>query len=104
MLNIWKKPGDLTLLPAYSEDVKLDSRYLQNASFMRLKNLSLAYNLPKEWMRATNFFTNVRLNFVARNLFTVTKYTGSDPEVDSNIGLGAYPATRQYTLGIDVTF
>lgn len=104
MLNIWKKPGDLTLFPAYSEGVKLDSRYLQNASFMRLKNLSLAYNLPKEWMRATNFFTNVRLNFVARNLFTVTKYTGSDPEVDSNIGVGAYPATRQYTLGIDVTF
>ena len=104
MLKIWKKPGDETLFPAYTEEVQLDSRYLQNASFMRLKNLSLSYDLPKKWMDATHFFTGVRLSFVTRNLFTITKYTGTDPEVDSNIGVGTYPATRQYTLGIDVTF
>ncbi len=104
MLNMWKKPGDETTIAAFSEQSQFDTRVLQNASFMRLKNLSLSYNLPKRWMEATHFFENVRLNFTTRNLFTVTKYTGSDPEVDSNIGIGSYPATRQFTLGIDVTF
>ena len=71
---------------------------------MRMKNLSLSYDLPKGWMEATNFFTNVRFNFVARNLFTVTKYKGSDPEIDTNIALGSFPATRAFTLGVEVTF
>lgn len=104
MLKMWKNPGDETLYPAYTEEVQLDSRYLENASFMRLKNLSLSYDLPKHWMQATHFLSNVRLNFTARNIFTVTKYKGTDPELDANIGLGTYPASRQYTLGVDVTF
>ena len=104
MLNMWKKPGDETNIAAFSEQSQFDTRVLQNASFMRLKNLSLSYNLPKRWMEATHFFENVRLNFTTHNLFTVTKYTGTDPELDSNIGIGTVPATRSYTLGIDVTF
>lgn len=105
MLNIWKKPGDITDLPAFSDsNYQFDTRLLENASFMRLKNLSLSYDLPQAWMEATHFFTNVRLNFTGRNIFTVTKYRGADPELDSNISLGSFPATRNFTLGVEVSF
>ena len=104
MLNAWKKPGDLTLVPSMDANAQFDDRVIQNASFMRLKNLSLSYDLPERWMEATRFFQNVRLNFTARNVFTITKYKGADPEVNGNLANGNYPATRQYTLGIDVTF
>lgn len=71
---------------------------------MRLKNLNLSYDLPKRWMEAARFFENIRFSFVARNVFTITKYRGSDPEYAGNIALGAYPATRNFTFGVDVTF
>lgn len=104
MLNIWKKPGDLAELPGFQYDVQFDTHVLENASYMRLKNLSLSYDLPQNWMRATRFFQNVRLNATARNLWTVTNYRGADPELDSNLALGNYPSTRQFTLGVEVTF
>ena len=104
MLHIWKKPGDITELPAFKYDSQFDTHLLENSSYMRLKSLSLSYDLPKAWMESTRFFENVRFSFVTRNLFTVTKYRGSDPEYNRNIALGAYPATRNYTLGVEVTF
>lgn len=104
MLDIWKKPGDLAKLPGFSYTQQFDTHLLNNASFMRLKNLTLSYDLPKQWMEATGFISNVRLNFQARNVFTITKFSGPDPEIDSNITVGAYPATRQFTVGLEVTF
>ena len=105
MLNVWKKPGDITDLPGMNYSVEgFDTRILQNASFLRLKNLTLAYDLPKTWMEATRFFENVRFSFTGRNIFTITKYKGGDPELDSHFALGFFPGTRQYTLGVEVTF
>ena len=104
MLNIWKKPGDITYLPAFQYQQQFDTHLLENASFLRLKNLTLAYNLPSQWMEATGFMKAVRLSFTGRNLFTVTGYDGADPEIDSNLTMGGYPATRQFVLGVDVTF
>ena len=104
MLNIWKKPGDLANLPGLQYETQFDTHVLQNASFLRLKNLTVAYDLPEHWMRATHFFQNVRLSFTGRNIFTVTQYEGADPEVDSNIALGNFPSTRQFSLGVEVTF
>ena len=104
MLDIWKQPGDLASLPAFQYQSQFDTHVLQNASFLRLKDLTLAYELPKKWMDASNFFQSVRFSFITRNLFTVTPFKGADPELDSNISLGNYPATRQFMLGVDVTF
>lgn len=104
MLSYWKNPGDITNIPSPSYDMQFDTHLLENASFLRLKNLTVAYDLPKRWMEATGFIENVRFSFNARNVFTVTKYRGSDPEVNSNITLGSYPATRQFTLGAEITF
>ena len=104
MLKMWKKPGDITDIPGLASKNVLDTRVLQNASFLRLKNLTLSYSLPQQWMQATRFFDSVRIYATARNLFTATKYKGGDPELDSNLALGFYPSTRQYMLGVEVSF
>ena len=104
MLKMWKKPGDITDIPSLATENVFDTRVLQNASFLRLKNLTLSYSLPQQWMQATRFFDSVRIYATARNLFTATKYKGGDPEKDSNISLGFYPGTRQYMLGVEVSF
>ena len=104
MLKMWKKPGDITDIPSLATENVFDTRVLQNASFLRLKNLTLSYSLPQQWMQATRFFDSVRIYATARNLFTATKYKGGDPELDGNISLGFYPGTRQYMLGVEVSF
>lgn len=104
VLRAWKKPGDLTDIAAITYSTYSDTRVLENSSYMRLKNLTLSYDLPQSWMRATHFFENIRLSFTGRNLFTVTKYRGSDPEMPTNGSQGRYPATRNFTLGVDFTF
>ena len=104
MLDIWKKPGDIADLPGYQYNYQFDTHVLERANFLRLKTLTLCYDLPKKWMDATGFISNVRFNFTGRNVFTVTPYRGADPELSSNISYGNYPATRQFTLGVEVTF
>lgn len=104
MFKMWKKPGDITDIPSLATENVFDTRVLQNASFLRLKNLTLSYSLPQQWMQATRFFDSVRIYATARNLFTATKYKGGDPEKDGNISLGFYPGTRQYMLGVEVSF
>lgn len=104
MAYAWTKPGDITSVPRFGVSNQFDSSLLQNASFCRMKNLSLSYDLPKAWMDATGFMSNLRLTVAARNLWTITKYKGADPEYDSNMAYGLYPNTREFTVGVEVTF
>lgn len=104
VLGMWQKPGDIATLPGFQYSTQFDTHLLENASFLRLKNLTIAYDLPKKWMEATKFMQGARLSFTTRNLFTVTKYKGPDPEINTNISYGNYPATRQFVLGVEVTF
>ena len=50
VLNEWKEPGDITDIPAYGNVMQFDTHLLENASFLRLKNISLSYILPKNWL------------------------------------------------------
>lgn len=100
----WKKPGDVTDIPRYGVTAQLDDRFLENASFLRLKNLTLAYALPGQWLAKSRFFTSARIYLQGQNLLTATGFKGLDPEVASNIYRAKYPASRQFTLGIDVSF
>ena len=104
--NYWKQPGDVAEFPDPNnyQFTQFDSGLIENASFMRLKELLLGYTFPKSLLDPTHFIKGVKIYVVGRNLFTVTKYTGPDPEVDSNLGLGTYPNTKQYSVGVDVTF
>ena len=100
----WKKPGDVTDIPRYGVVAQLDDRFLENASFLRLKNLTLAYVLPQAWLKKSNFFSSARVYLQGHNLLTFTGFQGLDPEVASNIYRAQYPASRQFTLGVEVSF
>ena len=105
VFNIWTKPGDVTDIPGAQYEVKNGtSRFLENASFVRLKNLQISYTFPTKWVNATGVLSGLRIYVIGRNLLTFTKYTGYDPEIDSNLSLGNYPNTKQYSAGIELTF
>jgi len=103
--DYWKAAGDETLFPAWNAQfTQFDSRLVEDASFTRLKNLMLSYNLPSALMKKTGFLNGARIYVQGRNLLTFTKYMGPDPEVDSNIGLGTNPNTKQYAFGVELSF
>jgi hypothetical protein len=87
------------------------SKWVEDASFVRLKLITLAYNFSPSVLSKIGF-KNIRLYFTGTNLWTLTDYTGYDPEVanftstDATIGvdLSAYPPARTYTFGLDLTF
>lgn len=76
LLNRWKKPGDITDIPRHGVYTEFDDRLLEDASFLRLKNLMLSYSFPQEWLRKTRFISGVKIYAQAQNLFTFTKFTG----------------------------
>ena len=100
----WKKPGDVTDIPRYGITPQFDTHYLEKASFLRLKNLTVAYTLPKKWMDRTHFFDRIRVFAQGQNLLTFTPFTGLDPEVSANIYRAQYPTTRQFTFGVELNF
>ncbi|MDE6770469.1 MAG: SusC/RagA family TonB-linked outer membrane protein, partial [Muribaculaceae bacterium] len=79
MLKVWTKPGDVTKYPNATEEIQFDSRLLEDASYLRMKTLTLTYRLPQAALNAIRL-DNVVFHFTGRNLFTVTKFTGYDPE------------------------
>lgn len=104
ILDEWKEPGDITDTPVFGSVMLFDSHLLENASFLRLKNLAIGYQLPKAWLEKTKVIKNFKITASSRNLFTITKYKGADPEIDTNLTYGAYPNTRQFTIGAEITF
>lgn len=81
---------------------------VEDGSFLRLNNLTLGYSLPKSWMKAIGF-QKCRFYVTGYNLFTITGYSGYDPEVDIATGLtpnidnNRYPRSRTYTFGVQLT-
>ena len=104
MFNMWTKPGQITDIPAADADIEFDTHLLENASFARVKLIQLSYTFPKSLMAKTGFIKGAKVYFIGRNLFTFTGYQGYDPEVDSNLTLGNYPNTRQFSFGAQFTF
>ena len=104
LLNRWKQPGDVTDIPRHGEYTEFDSRLLEDASFLRLKNLMLGYSLPTDLLKKTGFIRGLRLYAQAQNLFTFTKFSGLDPEGTSNLYAAQYPMSRQFTFGLDLMF
>lgn len=104
MLNIWTTPGQITDIPGAKYDVQFTDQMLQNASFLRMKTLSIQYEFPKKWMQATRYIKGVKVFGIARNLFTITPFEGYDPEPDQNLVLFNYPNTRQFVFGAEISF
>lgn len=109
LLNVWTKPGDVTDIPnivdlyGVPQDIQPDSRWVESSSFLRLKNLTIAYSLPKTWMDAVKM-KDVTLHFTGRNLLTFTSFNGVDPEYEGNVVQMMYPNTRQFEFGLEVSF
>jgi TonB-linked SusC/RagA family outer membrane protein len=93
--------------------INLDSRYIEDASYLRLKDITLGYNLPKKYTAFAH--AQVRFFLSGQNLLTLTKYKGYDPEASRNgddetdelqlgVDLGAYPTAKSFLAGISITF
>ena len=104
LLNRWKQPGDITDIPRHGEYTEFDSRLLEDASFLRLKNLMLSYSLPKSVLKKTGFIRGLRVYAQGQNLLTFTNFSGLDPEGTTNLYAAQYPMSRQYTFGLDLMF
>ena len=94
----------MTDIPRHGVYTEFDSRLLEDASFLRLKNVMLAYSLPKDLLRKSHVFQGIRIYAQAQNLLTFTNFSGLDPEGSSNIYAAQYPMARQFTFGLDLTF
>ncbi|MGB3605902.1 MAG: SusC/RagA family TonB-linked outer membrane protein [Psychroserpens sp.] len=107
MLNSWTTPGQVTDIPNLEfGGVRFQSgdRYLEDASFLRLRNVSLSYNVDSEVLQRTGLFTGIRVFVQGTNVFTWTKFRGFDPEGTRVSTFFDYPVPRTFTLGFDLTF
>ncbi|WP_282037518.1 SusC/RagA family TonB-linked outer membrane protein [Saccharicrinis aurantiacus] len=113
--NRWREPGDVTDIPraswANTDNSRISTRFIEDASYLRLKTVSLSYDLPQSLLSKINL-SNVRIYATGENLLTFTNYSGFDPEVNAfggsntmqGIDYGTYPQTRNYIFGLNVTF
>ena len=108
-LNYWKKPGDVVPVPkpVYgnpSNSSVGSTRYLHDGSYVRLRNLSLGYRLPKSLMDKLQM-ASAKIYFSGQNLLTFTRYRGHDVERGSNgINDMSYPNVRTLTVGLETSF
>lgn len=116
-VNHWtpSRPSTVYARANYNDDAigsnVPSSAWVENGSFLKLKNLTIGYTLPTELVRKATI-SKVRLYVSTQNLFTITKYRGLDPEVgmqggnatQNGIDNGTYPSSRYFTLGLNVTF
>jgi TonB-dependent starch-binding outer membrane protein SusC len=122
VLNRWKNPGDITDVPkAIKDDVtnsEISSRYIENGSYLRVKAVTLGYNLPKSVIGKLKI-NRLMVYITAENLLTFTKYSGFDPEVSAfsskvqdntskntslGVDYGTYPQSRDFVFGLNLTF
>lgn len=93
-------------------NIALTDQYVEDASFLRLSSLTIGYSLPERWIKAA-YISNVRIFATGSNLFCLTNYSGSDPEVDTRskanplavgVDFSAYPKSRGFNVGINLSF
>lgn len=107
ILREWQQPGDITDIPSSafgSTRLLLTDRYIEDASFLRLRNITLSYTLDKDILGKTNLFSSIRMYVQGQNLLTWTKWRGFDPESNINSTFFEFPTPKTWTLGLDVNF
>ncbi|SOE20492.1 iron complex outermembrane recepter protein [Spirosomataceae bacterium TFI 002] len=99
---------------AITNSNEVSTRYLENGSFLRLNNATLAYKLSPQKIGLGKYLNNIRFSLTGQNLFVITDYTGYDPEINTGSSIGGvqtfgidrftYPKPRTFLLGLNVTF
>lgn len=111
----WTKEGDNAVYPRITNqnannNYRASSFYVENGSYLRLQNIQIGYNVPQDLCKKWNFFSSCRFYVSAQNLFTLTGYSGLDPEigVDNALNTGydqtRYPTCRTFTFGVNLQF
>lgn len=114
LLNYWTPTNTNTNIPRlsaadYNNNNRLSDRYVENGSYLRLRNVQIGYTLPSSLVKKV-MLQNVRIHLSGQNLFTISDYSGIDPEVGQSTSLsrgidyGIYPQSRIITGGINITF
>ncbi len=122
MISFWQIPGQVTDIPKLNNASVINgfdyttsitsTRFLENNSYLRLKTLTLAYNIPQKVLGNIRFMRQLRIYATATNLFTFTKYSGVDPEVSAFGSSALYsgydnmtmPQSRSFQFGLRVGF
>ncbi len=115
ILDRWTKPGDVTNIPRLSQTGTIDgvllspnsqfsTRFLSDASYLRLKQVTLRYDLSSDILKDSKIFRSASVYVQAINLYTYTNFAGIDPEVSGNTSNGStynnFPSGRQFTIGV----
>jgi hypothetical protein len=105
LLREWRNPGDKTnILSPKANFQSGTTHFVEKGDFLRFRNASVSYSLPKQWMNAVKI-SSVRFFVQGQNLFTWTDFQGYDPEISTGSLTGAqYPALRTITAGVNVGF
>lgn len=112
-LDRWTGPGTSNSEPRVTfvdtnNNLRASDRYVEDGSFVKIKNVQIGYTLPDELYKTIGF-TKIRIYTQVKNAFTFTKYSGYDPEIssgvlDTGIDRGTYPQPRIFSLGVNVKF
>lgn len=105
LLDAWTETNPSNIVPSWNSVVDantLYSRYVEDASYLRFKTLTLGYTIDKLKFVSPTF--KIRLFASAQNLFTLTAYKGYDPEIAQGIDTGAYPVARSFYMGASLLF
>ncbi|MEN8137555.1 MAG: TonB-dependent receptor [Bacteroidota bacterium] len=103
MNDIWKEPGDITDIQGKSYNLEFTSKFIEDASFLKLRDISIGYNVPNAIASKVKM-QKLRVYGRVQNLLTWTSWTGFDPEDDNNIAQYEYPTPTIFTFGLDVNF
>lgn len=111
VLNRWQIPGQITDIPKAKFVMKNSTYYVENGSYLRVKDISLSYDFRGNCLRKAGI-SRIQPYFTATNLLTITKYKGQDPEVNQwgnsgsvqGIDWGTYPHCRTFVFGLNVEF
>ena len=116
ILNRWTGEGSTNVYPKFeftsaNENYRVSNLWVEDASFLRARNVQLGYTLPNR-LTSKIFVSRFRIYVQAENLFTLTRYSGCDPEVTGGNGFGTelgidrgvYPQNRTFTFGLNLTF
>ena len=105
-MDYWTPENPNAKSPDWSQgaSMQFDTHLYENADFLRLKNLQVAYDLPRRFLGNQQVINGVKVSFTGRNLLTATKYSGIDPEVDGNLTYGRAGNSKQFLFGLELTF
>ncbi len=107
----WRVPGQVTEVPKANWDIRNSSYFVEDGSYLRVKDVSLSYDIPRKYIHKLGL-TRLMPYFSASNLLTFTNYSGMDPEVNQygdsgsvqGIDWGTYPLNRSFVFGLKVEF